>query len=116
MANGKDPGNSWICHLSYPICHDGTGKSRSRMDLCLPPPLWGRVGVGGVRPEAIARTSPSALLARRDDHVEADLGGRDRPVGAVPADDDPRRLQAVEHLLDEGRDAVLELGHEVELP
>src|SRR5258708_7055871 len=50
-----------------------------------------------------------------DADIEADTGGPDVPVIAVPADDDARGFEAVEHLLDVGGDAILELGHEVEL-
>src|SRR5690242_8560981 len=48
--------------------------------------------------------------------VEADPGRPDVPVVAVPAVDDAGGLEAVEHLLDVGGDAVLVLGDEVELP
>src|SRR5690606_17825648 len=50
-----------------------------------------------------------------DSDVEADSGGPDFPVVAVPAGDDARALQAVEHLLDVGGDAVLVFGDQVEL-
>ena len=47
--------------------------------------------------------------------IQADLRGPDLPVVAVPAEDDARGFEAVEHLLDVGRDAVLVLGDQVEL-
>src|SRR5262245_28489960 len=56
-----------------------------------------------------------AACRRRDSDIEPNPGRPDLPVVAIPADDDARRFEAVEHLLDESRNAVLELGHEIEL-
>src|SRR5690242_19986086 len=74
---------------------------------------------GGLAPREAcsSRLRPAAPARglRRDPHVEPDPGGPDVPVVAVPADDDAGGLEAVEHLLDVGGDAVLVLGDEVEL-
>src|SRR6516165_3321176 len=66
-------------------------------------------------PISVRLLATSSLPLRRDPHVEPDPGGPDVPVVAVPADDDAGGLEAVEHLLDVGGDAVLVLGDEVEL-
>ena len=55
------------------------------------------------------------FLLGLDEDVEADAGGLDLPVAAIPADDDSGGFEAVEHLLDVGGDSVFVFGDQVEL-